>query len=246
MPDPNAAPLNLQQLFTLLNLHLISNIVGDYTPYVLQNGEPGADDQDKVWFQLDSQGRPIAIKVHWNGTWRRIYNGMMNEIRGYNGNPGTDFDSTGWGNVGGEYDGWHLCNGNDGAPDYSDQFMIGAHMNNEGHSGYVDNEWVSWIGDDTGKHVGGEKDVTLAAANMFKDTAGDIGQFEVGRYGITPGGGETLDGTKPLFGKVAIGDPTKNIAVPVQATGGNTTPDPISIIPPFVALAWIIFLGYRT
>jgi hypothetical protein len=245
MPDPNAAPLNLIQLFQLMNLHLHSEITTEYTPYVKQNGEPGSDDQDKVWFELDSQGRPLAIKVHWNGTWRRVYNGMMNEVRGYSGNPGTDFDSTGWGRVGGEYDGWHLCNGNDGAPDYSDHFLIGSHMNNEGHSGYVDNEWVSWIGDDTGKHVGGEKDVTLTTANMVRPD-GVIGEIEFGRYGITPGGGETLDSTKPLFGKVSIGDPTKNISQSVEAANSTDTPDPVKIIPPFVALAWIIFLGYRT
>jgi hypothetical protein len=242
MPDPNAAPLNLQQLFTLLNLHLISNIVGDYTPYVLQNGEPGADDQDKVWFQLDSQGRPIAIKVHWNGTWRRIYNGMMNEIRGYNGNPGTDFDSTGWGNVGGEYDGWHLCNGNDGAPDYSDQFPVGAHMNNEGHSGYVDNEWVSWIGDDAGKHVGGSKDVTLKDSNMVLPS-GNIGTLKVGTYQIA---GATLFTGETKWGQPSASDETKNTTVNIQSSIGTDTPDPINIIPPFVAFAWIIFLGYRT
>ena len=198
MPDPNAAPLNLTQLFQLLNLHLSSQIIGDYAPYVLQNGEPGVSDQDKVWFERDSQGRPVAIKVFWNGTWRRIYNGMMNEIRGYTGNPGTDFDSTGWGKVGGEYDGWHLCNGNDGTPDFSDQFLLGAHMNNDSHSGYVDNEWVSWIGDKTGMHVGGAKDVTLTVDNMFFP-GGDVATLHVGRYGITPAAEKLLMPPSPCM-----------------------------------------------
>ncbi len=248
MPDPNAAPLNLQQLFQLLNLHFISNIVGDYTPYVLQNGEPGSDDQDKVWFELDSQGRPVAIKVHWNGTWRRVYNGMMNEIRGYNGNLNTDFDSTGWGKVNGEYDGWHLCNGNDGAPDYSDRFLIAAHMNEEGHSGYVDNEWVSWIGDDTGKHVGGEKDFTMTDATTWQAASGPVGEAKVGMYHITPDGGETLGADNKLWGQPSLANDSYNRQVVVEGTAdaGNLTPDSFPIIPPFVALAWIIFLGYRT
>ena len=247
MPDPNAAPLNLIQLFQLMNLHLHSEITSDYTPYVLQNGEPGVSDQDKVWFELDSQGRPISIKVHWNGTWRRIYNGMLNEIRGYSGNPGTDFDSTGWGKVGGEYDCWHLCNGNDGAPDYSDQFLIGAHMNDEGHSGYVDNEWVSWIGKKEGMHVGGAIEFTMTEATTWQPAVGSIGDFTLGMYHITDGG-ETLGTTELLYGKPSVSNSAfnKQVVVSADLDSGHTDPDSIPIIPPFVALAWIIFLGYRT
>jgi hypothetical protein len=240
MPDPNAAPLNLIQLFQLMNLHLHSEITSNYTPYVLQNGEPDVSDQDKVWFQLDSQGRPLAIKVHWNGTWRRIYNGMMNEIRGYSGNPGTDFDATGWGKIGGEYDGWHLCNGNDGAPDYSDQFPIGAHMNNEGHSGYVDNEWVSWVGTKTGMHVGGGHEITMTSDTAWQPSSGAI---VVDKWKAD---GNARDPAGQLWGKHSDATPTADTVILVDAVNGNLEPSPISIIPPFVALAWIIFLGYRT
>jgi len=238
MPDPNAAPLNLIQLFQLMNLHLHSEITTEYTPYVKQNGEPGVDDQDKVWFELDSQGRPLAIKVHWNGTWRRVYNGMLNEIRGYNGNPGTDFDSTGWGKIGGEYDGWHLCNGNDGAPDYSDQVLVGAHMNNESHSGYVDNEWVTWIGKKTGMHVGGDIEFTMTEATTWVPAT-----TAVTLYGWTVDGAHGPDNPGDLWGKKNAAALATDI---IPASDGNPTPDPVSTIPPFVALAWIIFLGYRT
>ena len=241
-PDPNEAPLNLSQLFLLANRLVSSTFLDLYTPYVLQNGEPGAEDQDKVWFQLDAQGRPVAVRVWWNGSWRRVYNGMLNEVRMYSGNPETDFDSTGWGRVGGEFDGWHLCNGNDGTPDFSDQFPIGAHMNNEGHSGYISNEWVSWIGDKTGMHVGGSKDVTLTEGNMPLPS-GNIGTLKVGTYQIT---GATLVAGETKWGEPSASDESKNTTLNIQSSVGNSEPDPVSVIPPFVALGFIIFLGYRS
>src|SRR5678815_1302584 len=138
-PDPDAAPLNITQLVALLNTLITSQIQGSYIPYVIQHGEPGVNDRDKAWIYVDTQGRPVETRIWWeNGSaWRRVYNGMIGEVRMYNGNPGTDFDSDGLGNIGGNYDGWHLCNGKDGTPDLSDNFPIAAHMNNaDGHTGY--------------------------------------------------------------------------------------------------------------
>jgi hypothetical protein len=145
-PDPNAAPLNITQLVQLLNVLVGSEIQGSYIPYVLQNGTPGMDDTDKAWIELDTAGRPKAVKVYYNGTWRRVYNGMLGEIRGYHGDPSTVFDDNGLGKVGLEYDGWHLCNGKDGTPDLSDKFVIAGHMNNSnGHTGY-NNGWQNKSG----------------------------------------------------------------------------------------------------
>jgi hypothetical protein len=240
MPDPNASPLNLTQLFQLANVLVSSEMLGNFQSYVLQSGTPNVEDQDKVWFQKDAQGRPVAIKVYWNGSWRRVYNGMLNEIRGYTGNPGTDFESTGWGVVGGEYDGWHLCNGNDGAPDFSDHFLIAAHMNNEDHSGYVDGEWVAWINDDTGLHTGGEKEFTMSEDTTWLPS-GNIGTLTVGTYQIA---GATLFPGETKWGQPSASDDTKNTDLNIQSEG-SLEPDAIPIIPPFIALAWIIFLGYR-
>lgn len=236
MPDPSDAPLNLIQLFQLQNRHLHSEILGDYTPYVIQNGEPGVADHDKVWFELDAQGRPVAIKIQWHGSWRRIYNGMMGEIRGYTGNPGNDFDATGWGKPTEEYDGWHLCNGNDGAPDYSDHFLIGGHMNNEDHSGYIDNEWVTWIGKKTGMHTGGDIEFTLTEDTTWRQVIQ----------------GEPIDHWRddtatrdPVLGKL-YGKPDDSHDFLIGADPGNTDPSPVTLIPPFIALGWVTFLGYRT
>src|SRR4029077_11212585 len=136
-PDPGATPLNLIQLVDLLKVLVSSEMQGSYIPYVMQNGTPGVEDQDKSWLELDAQGRPIAFKIFWHGHWRRVYNGMLGEIRMYSGDPGTDFDTNGLGKVGLTYDGWHLCNGKDGIVDLSDRFIVGAHMNNhDGVNGF--------------------------------------------------------------------------------------------------------------
>lgn len=235
-PDPNDAPLNLAQLFQLLERHLHGEIVGDYTPYVIQNGEPGVSDQDKVWFEQDAQGRPVSIKLFWHGSWRRVYNGMLGEIRGYTGNPGTDFDSTGWGKVDGQYDGWHLCNGNDGAPDYSDHFLIGAHMNNEDHSGYIDNEWVSWINTKTGEHTGGAMEFTLTEDTTFQPVKQGVPMDHFQNSPAMP---------RDQFGHI-FGTPDDSTDVTVGSDEGNLDPSPVSIIPPFIALGWVCFLGYRS
>ena len=242
-PDPNATPLNLIQLVQYLGTLVHSEIQGDYLSYLVQNEEPGAQDRDKVWIQQDSQGRPVAIKLWWtgSGSWRRVYNGMLGEIRGYTGNPGIDFTPTGWGRAGGEYDGWHLCNGNDGAPDYSDHFLIGAHMNNAEHSGYIDSEWVTWISDRTGEHTGGVRDFTLAANNIFRE-GGPIGQLTVGKYVVA---GALLDAAGDVWGAPSLGDPTKNQELNVTSDG-FIDPESVSVIPPFIALAWIVFLGYQS
>jgi hypothetical protein len=53
-PDPNDAPLNLIQLFQL-NAISAGEIVGDYAPYIIQNGEPGFRTRQK-WFEQDARG----------------------------------------------------------------------------------------------------------------------------------------------------------------------------------------------
>lgn len=261
MPDPNVAPLNLVQLFQLANTLISAEIrpPNSFLPYIIGSGTPDAGDRDKVWIEQDSQGRPVAIRVWWTGSasWRRVYNGMLGEIRGYTGNPGDDFFH-GLGIVGGEYDGWALCDGDNGTPDFSDKFLIGAHMNNNDHPGYTPADgWVTWIGNTTGQHTGGARDFTLNADNTY------IPPFDPG---AEQGGDDLIVGEWSADGNIRpdtgggqmYGEPVRNAGVPVPPTSepknkllmesseGNITPDSVSIIPPFIALGWIMFVGYRT
>lgn len=235
-PDPAATPLNLTQLVQLLNVLVSSTMQGSYIPYVIQHATPSVDDQDKCWIYLDSQGRPVEQRIFYNGTWRRIYNGMLGEIRLYNGDPAVDFDANGLGIVAGNYDGWHLCNGKDGVPDFSDNFLIAAHMNNADIVGY-DGEWKTTIlGAQQAAHTGGGRDFTLNESNTYRPARSDVTAQRFTATGNAPDpGGDLLatggGGTRYTLSG-GTGDP------------GNTMPDSISIIPRFIAVGYIIFVGY--
>lgn len=256
MPDPNEAPLNLIQLFSLANRLVSSEIQGPYLSYLIQVNEPGTSDQDKIWLKLDSQQRPISFMYYYNGSWRRVYNGMLGEVRGYTGNPSNDFILTGTdpglGKEQGNYDGWRLCNGKGGTPDLSDKFLIAAHMNNNDHPGY-DNGWVTWVDNKTGKKTGGVTDFTLEEKNTYRKpteavyvgewAAADNARSNTGQlYGVfrhlggpgSPPDPNAVDNTLLIpadLGKTATTDP------PIEA---------VTIIPPFYALAWITFVGYSS
>lgn len=239
LPDPNASPLTVTQLVQLLNVLVSSEIQGSYTPYVIQAGTPGVDDRDKSWLELDSQGRPIAIKIFWHGHWRRVYNGMMGEIRAYSGDPSIDFDTFGLGKVGQTYDGWHLCNGKQGIIDLSDRFIIGAHMNGAGGvNGYKDGEWVTTEVKTDGEHQGGVREITLTDKNTYVN----MPKITVGRLKIDAGG-EDYDTGGLLYGRPSA---NPDVNTTIQDEIKNTDPEAINVIPVYLAFAYIIFVGYST
>ena len=240
-PDPNAAPLNITELVQLLNTLVMSEIQGSYIPYIMSSTTPGVDDQDKAWLKLDSFGRPIALMVFYNGAWRRVYNGMLNEIRMFNGVPGYGappalFDANGHGNTGLEYDGWQICNGKNGAPDLSDHFILGAHMNNSGgHNGY-DNGWQAYLPGFGGDFKnGGETAYLLNASNTYRPSSPGI---KVDKYAAGASNGN--DPTGILYGVNSV----QHLDL-LPPDPGNPTPAPLQIIPPFFAMAFIIFQGYN-
>lgn len=236
--DPNAVPITVNGLIDLLNPVLTSEMQGSYIPYVISSITPGSDDHDKAWIQTDSQGRPLAVKLWYNGNWRRVYNGMLGEVRGYHGDPSVDFDTDGLGKVGETYDGWHLCNGKDGTPDLSDKFIVGGHMNNSaGHSGY-DNGWQTFVDGVGDLKTGGTNQITLTSGNTYRPPKAEV------IVGTWSADGNARAGNGDLYGaKDNQPAATDNFTL-VAADTGNTTPDPISILNPFVALGWIIFVGY--
>lgn len=244
--DPKATPLDINELIDLLNPRLSSVIQGTYIPYVIGHDTPGPNDQNKVWIELDTQQRPIAVKTFWHGSWRRVYNGMLGEIRMFSGDPSNDDiweisgGTAGKGKPGEIYDGWAICNGNNGTPDLSDKFIIGGHMNNVDHPGYVlaDGGWVSWIGNKEGEHEGGQREFKLDE----KTTYMNIPKITVGQLKIDTGG-EDYDAGGLLYGHPSA-NPDMN--TDIQDEIKNTDPESVSVIPPFIALGFIMFIGYST
>lgn len=248
-PDPNAAPVNITQLVTLLNTLVFSAIQGSYIPYVLSNTTPGSGDQDKAWIQLDTVGRPIALKTFYNGMWRRVYNGMLGEIRMYNGNPNNDFDSTGLGKIGGQYDGWALCNSQNGTPNMTDLFVVGAHMDNSaGHTGYGANGWQTFVDGVSDLQNGGVNKHTIAAADLPPlDGVNGLSQLMLNGF-------EAKE-TSPTHTAVsALVDVHYSDLLPhsvaIANYGSNPNGSPavpqtaVPTLPPFLAVAFIIFVGY--
>lgn len=250
--DPNASPLTVNELIDLLQTVTTGSIEGSYIPYILGHDTPSVDDQDKAWVELDTAGRPISIKTFYSGKWRRVYNGMIGEVRGYTGDPSTDFDKNGdgiytSGKIGERYDGWWFCNGLNGTPNLSDRFLIGAAMDNVGKDGYSGGWQAAITGPDgtiQGYKVGGLFIETIKQDNL-------------------PLLSNAFDGDDPglwIYGKEAKDGTSHPDAVPIVDTNYanlkpnqiNLTPDaygknppiPLWTTPPFYALAWITFKGY--
>jgi hypothetical protein len=240
--DPKATPLDINELIDLLNPRLHSEIQGSYLPYVIQHDTPDTNNRNKAWIELDTQGRPISTKIFWHGSWRRIYNGMLGEIRMFSGDPSNTqlWQESGRGQPGEIYDGWAICNGNNGTPDLSDRFIIGAHMNNHDHPGYStpDGGWVSWISNTEAEHEGGVRDITLDKDNTYR---APIEELKVGKWAADT---NAHSSTGQMFGDVSATSGENRVII--DADEGNTEPPAISTIPPFIAMGFIAFIGYAT
>jgi len=232
--DPNAAPLSLNELIDTLNPLFSSVIQGSYMPYIISAGTPGPDSSGYAWIQIDGAGRPIAIKIYYAGKWRRVYNGMKGEIRMYQGNPNVDFDTNGLGIVTGTFDGWHLCNGKDGTVDLSDRFIIASHMNNVDHSGWDGTQLVTWVYPSGGLHTGGVTHINTNADNTYRPKT----LITAKRF--------TADGNAPADNGdlLGIGHDGTRWTLDGSDPDGNLTPVNIPTIPPFIALGFIVFVGY--
>lgn len=229
-PDPDAAPTTFQELVELLRELITAEVTGDYLPYVTGAGTPDVSDQDKVWHRTDGGGRPMGTYVYYSGDWRRQYIGNPNMILMYRGAPADDFAGTGGlGTEGGLWDGWALCNGNNGTVDLSDKFIVASHMTDMsiGYSGGQH----STIVDGTTTQFGGQKDITLDDDNTYRPA---VAAVEVAKW--------QADGNTPDAGGGLYGVGSSTVLIPADA--GNETPDAIPTLPPYVSLAYVQFVGY--
>jgi hypothetical protein len=141
-----------------------------------------------------------------------------------------DFAGTdGLGTVEGEWDGWALCNGNNGTVDLSDKFIVGSHMSDMtiGYSG--GHHSTSVTGATT--QSGGAKDFTLDDDHTFRPSTAAVTVAKWKADGNTPDVGSGLYGAGSSQTLIAA-DP------------GNESPDPIPTLPPYLARAYAQFVGY--
>jgi len=230
-------PTSIDQLIQLFRDITTSEISTSYTPYVLGYQVPSVEDQDKAWIRIDAAGRPLGTFIFYSGAWRRQYNGKFGEITAFGGNPALFFDGTGRGLTTGEWDGWALCNGQNGAPNLSDKFIVGSHMDNSaGQTGYS-GSWRTMVsGSLTGS--GGAASQTLTEAQVYL-AAEDA--LVLDKYIAD---GNARNDTGKLYGEHSIATGPGGVTTVVAAEAGNTTPDPVTTLPPYYTLAYCIFFGY--
>jgi hypothetical protein len=254
-PDPNVDPQSLPDLWAILNATVHGELDGgDNTSYLEQPGIPSVDDEGKAWVELSS-GKPLSLKIFFNGVWRRAYNGMLGEIRMYSGPPGGDtdptFDKDGKGKAGGQYDGWQICNGNNGSPDMSDQFIIGAHMNKAlSHPDYADG-WVTFADAKNDLQSGGSKDHKIVAQDLPPINPGGLTAVppeptsSLIVHGFKYVAGNTKTPAQPIVDRHYGNMLTHTF--PITSYGANP-PDfnqnALPTVPPYLAMAFIIFIGY--
>jgi hypothetical protein len=228
-PDPEDCPSTFTELVALLEELLHAELIGSYVPYVTGAETPSVDDQDKVWHRQDVSGRPIGTFVYYSGAWRREYTGNLGEVVMYSGDPAVDFAGTdGLGTVGGNWDGWALCNGDNGTPNLSDKFIVGAKMDDltVGYS----SGWKTGVSGST-TDSGGVNSITLDDTNTYRPAHDAV---EVRRW--------EADGNTPNVAGSLYGVGTGVTLLPADA--GNETPPAIPTLPNYYTLALVQFIGY--
>lgn len=233
-PDPEECPADLTELYNGLRTRLSATLNADIVPYVTGAETPGVEDQDKVWHRVDADGRPLGTYVFYSGTWRKQYTQPVGTILMYSGDPGTDFaGADGAGTVGGEWDGWQLANGLNGAPNLSDKFIVGAKMDDLA-VGYPEGNgpWKTTVSGETTQEGAGVHEIQLDATNTYRPARAGI---EVRRHDAD---GQTPNPAGPLLGTGTDGTTL------LAADAGNIDPPAIPTLPNYYSLAFAVFQGY--
>lgn len=202
------------------------NVQGEITGTKVIKGQvaPGPDDQDAIWFRVDNIGDTLGLFSYVNGDWRRIPAVGIGTRAYYNGVVAGVFDPlTLYGVHGGEFDGWQL--------DYTfaDQIVVtGSQFNT------TTGQWVSNIAGSL-LTTGGANTVTLSLDNVPRTAFPGLSTTLWEAHLNAPGGDSALWG-------VPEANFPANVSL-LPADPGNTTPTPISILPPWIAMAMIVYRG---
>lgn len=232
-PAPEVCPQTYGELIEDLNTRVSASLNTEVKPYVFGADTPAVEDQDKVWERVDASGRPIGRYVFYDGNWRRAYSVGIGTITMYNGDPGVDFAETGGrGTIGGMFDGWNLCNGENGTPNLSDRFIVGAKMDDLA-TGYPEGNgpWKTTVTEESTQSGDGVHEITLDAANTYRPP---IPAVKVSKWEAD---GNALNAAGDLYGRGTSFD-----LVPADA--GNEDPDAIPTLPKYYSLAYIAYIGF--
>lgn len=227
-PSVQSAPSTFQALIEAIAQFTLYQFDPDYILSVKGPNTPQAQDQNKLWLKTDAVGRPLGMFVMYNGNWRQVATGNPGQITMFAGDWSTYFDSSGLGLEGQPWDGWAIANGNNGTMNLTNQFVI---------PGYRCDGWGLWVtnvdGFDT--YAGGVPAITIGLVNLpYLSVTLNIRDgfaYNGGAFAVTGPGPNPQGGTTGTWG------------YPVNNTGDQ---EPISILPPFIAMGFCQFVGYTT
>jgi hypothetical protein len=226
-PAPACYPPDVNALLTLIANQGLSGTVPDNSGGGIYVGSvaPSSSLTQKVWFKIDAAGRPLGIYMFYNGNWRKVYMGAYGDVKMFAGSPSGRFDGTGRGVVGGDQDGWALCNGNNGTPNLANRFIVGS-------TGFDGAGWPTSV-DGVARYSGGIGTFVIQPSNLPQM----IVQAFAYQHGPTgPAGQGNLVGAPS---DIAVANwPVISGGAPV---GGSV---PMNNCPPYYSMAFCMFIGY--
>jgi hypothetical protein len=197
---------------------------------------PSSSLTNKVWYKTDAAGRPLGVFMFYNGNWRKVYTGAaIGEIRMIWYSSGL-FDGSGRGIIGGDMDGWAICNGQNGTPNLQGYFpaagVQGQYVGQQTDVWFTDADGVAW------RNTGGQKSrVVVTNANLPALVTS-----------LPHSGGHWAAGSDG--GNLQIADP--NQYPPTYSNWPVTGPDnvqgasqPLPFQHLYVALGFLMFVGYQ-
>ena len=241
-PAPACYPPDINSMLNLIAGGGLTGTVPDNAGGGIFVGSTQPSDSltNKVWFKIDSVGRPLGIFMHYNGNWRKVYTGVgIGEIRMIYYSP-SEFDTSGRGVIGGNWDGWLLCNGQNGTPNLTDsRFPAGVTWNGQ--------VWVAHVPvTSTDQSAGGQ------GRGGHTITANNLPQLKVSlqtQGGVFGGSG----GTHVVLPPYASPPPSTWDEYNITQGGANDTGPATPLgsplthlpLPNFIARGFVIFFGYQ-
>jgi hypothetical protein len=200
----------------------------------VSSSPPASSLTNKVWYKIDGAGRPLGVFMFYNGNWRKVYTGVgLREIRQYYGTNAV-FDSSGRGLVGGDFDGWAVCNGNNGTPQLHGCNLKGGLMGAQ--VGQGDGRWSDMETPGTWVESGGTYGPRKINIQNLPELIYEI-------FGVA--------NTKGSSSGYGLGVPTDipiNFGYVAGGSGGGTTqgsPNTPLAWETYTVVAHIMFIGYQ-
>lgn len=225
-PPPGSCVAQIPGLVEYLQSAITLKVQGELTGTRIIKSQvaPDPDEQDAIWFRVDNIGNTLGLLSFVNGDWRKIPAVGIGTRIYYNGPVAGVFDPlTLFGVHGGEYDGWQIDY------TYADQFVVsGSQLNTQTQ------QWVSNV---SGGLVptGGANAVTLSLDNVPRIANPGLSTTLWEANGNSPGGDSAL------WGKTTANFPANVSLLP--ADPGNQKPTPVNILPPYIAMAMLVYRG---